>query len=767
MRKLEALIRAVITVLVLGAVVGATPAYAGSYVVNSTLDLPDAVPGDGECGADADGPLAEGPFVCTLRAAMQESNADGDASVITFAIPPTDPGCGLDGPWCTITLVRDLPTLIESDTTINGFSQNTHEGTSGSGERPGVIDSGNTCAVVSFPNPDIAINANIVSSNPFSIHGDASRITIRGLAIYNAGPFNPATMDPEVAAFATDGHAVVVLPGPGVDRFIQQNFVGLLPDGSDPGGPDSLTPRRNVEFGIRLLNPAPGSTMPRKYALEAHGNLVAYNGKGGMDSESSDTVVWFRGNEVFQNGWASVDLAHDGIDVNGHDSLAECNLSYSNTNPAGVPKGDAANGFEVGSTRADAGLDNNILRYNTSRFNLSGGFSIRKGARGNLLEKNVSHDNWVGIVVDTEGRFPTNRNTFSRNSTFRNMTIGIDLVRTRFLSDPVTGEPILDENNEPIPVDAAWVGTTDLITPNDHCDVDGGVDGDPANFESNDLQNHPILLSAMTFGSITRIQGTLDSRMNTTYLIEFFRTPNGEAGGMGPEGKHFIGQIIVTTGPDCTTSFSHDVPAQPEKDEITATARIYTGNTVPDDLWSTSEYSPAVVVNNFLPEGKVTGGGFVEPPSPYCASPCNDVNSSSTRGNFGFIAQYHKDDFDPRGHTNFVYQPGNLHFSSTDYTFASLVITRVTNPITGQLIEERATWTGEGKLNQEKRPMHCFRVNTTDRGEPGTADSFRIKIWRGLPGSTGGTDCSVESHVIFDTVTEIQLGGGNIQVHKN
>ena len=57
-------------------------------------------------------------------------------------------------------------------------------------------------------------------------------------------------------------------------------------------------------------------------------------------------------------------------------------------------------------------------------------------------------------------------------------------------------------------------------------------------------------------------------------------------------------------------------------------------------------------------------------------------------------------------------------------------------------------------------------MNTTDRGEPGTADSFRIKIWRGLPGSSGGLDCSAESNVIFDTVTEIILGGGNIQVHK-
>src|SRR5262249_45355762 len=49
---------------------------AATFVVNSTLDAVDAVPGDGIC-ATAGG-------VCTLRAAIQEANALSGSDVITL-----------------------------------------------------------------------------------------------------------------------------------------------------------------------------------------------------------------------------------------------------------------------------------------------------------------------------------------------------------------------------------------------------------------------------------------------------------------------------------------------------------------------------------------------------------------------------------------------------------------------------------------------------------------------------------------------------------
>lgn len=78
---------AVLAVTVLPATAEAEP---GVYEVDSTADAVDAQPGDGVCGT------AEG--VCTLRAAVMEANAAGDAATVVLptgrfelGIPPSSP----------------------------------------------------------------------------------------------------------------------------------------------------------------------------------------------------------------------------------------------------------------------------------------------------------------------------------------------------------------------------------------------------------------------------------------------------------------------------------------------------------------------------------------------------------------------------------------------------------------------------------------------------------------------------------------------------
>src|SRR5260370_20744623 len=65
----------------------APAAHAADFVVNSTADAPDAKPGDHLCITAA--------ATCTLRAAVQEANADGGANTISIprgyyrlSIPP-------------------------------------------------------------------------------------------------------------------------------------------------------------------------------------------------------------------------------------------------------------------------------------------------------------------------------------------------------------------------------------------------------------------------------------------------------------------------------------------------------------------------------------------------------------------------------------------------------------------------------------------------------------------------------------------------------
>jgi len=64
-----------------------------------------------------------------------------------------------------------------------------------------------------------------------------------------------------------------------------------------------------------------------------------------------------------------------------------------------------------------------------------------------------------------------------------------------------------------------------------------------------------------------------------------------------------------------------------------------------------------------------------------------------------------------------------------------------------------AEFQGTGTINGTG--PYTFKVRVTDNGEPGTADSFEIKIWNG----TSATGDPV--YKAYNT-----LAGGNIVVHK-
>src|SRR5438552_14349791 len=76
------------------------------FVVNSTGDGDDAFPGDGQCET------AVGNGVCTLRAAIEETNAHAGGDGIFFSIPTTDPGYS-NGRW-TIVLTKALPDISDA-----------------------------------------------------------------------------------------------------------------------------------------------------------------------------------------------------------------------------------------------------------------------------------------------------------------------------------------------------------------------------------------------------------------------------------------------------------------------------------------------------------------------------------------------------------------------------------------------------------------------------------------------------------------------------
>jgi hypothetical protein len=116
------------------------------------------------------------------------------------------------------------------------------------------------------------------------------------------------------------------------------------------------------------------------------------------------------------------------------------------------------------------------------------------------------------------------------------------------------------------------------VNPNIPCDAGSGA---------NMAQNYPVLTQAVS-GNGIGVRGTLNSRPNHAFLLQFFANPTCDDSGYG-EGQIYLGQTSVATGTDCNASFVATFPGSvPVGYSITATAT--------DGANNTSEFSACVPV---------------------------------------------------------------------------------------------------------------------------------------------------------------------------
>ena len=128
-------------------------------------------------------------------------------------------------------------------------------------------------------------------------------------------------------------------------------------------------------------------------------------------------------------------------------------------------------------------------------------------------------------------------------------------------------------DNGGLGIDLDFSSATSGVTPNDHCDSDGG---------SNKLQNFPDLTSVTSTQNSLTIQGQLDSKASPwPYRIQFFASPSCDSTGFG-EGQLFLGQTFMMIGSNqlCTATFTFSTQSSvPSGWKITATATDRDGNT--------------------------------------------------------------------------------------------------------------------------------------------------------------------------------------------
>jgi len=237
------------------------------------------------------------------------------------------------------------------------------------------------------------------------------------------------------------------------------------------------------------------------------------------------------------------------------------------------PDGNPNSGDELGN-----GLNGVLIRTGAANNTIGG----TTAAAGNIISGNGNSgsDPSLNTLSGVEVQFDLNDlpskatgNRILSNSIYDNVKLGIDLYNT---------------NNPP--------GVTD----NDIAPLD--TDDGP-----NHLQNFPVIktakLTTRRIGGhrrkVTIIKGTLNSNADTTFIVQFFGSPEADPSGFG-EGKKFLGQKSVNTNNDGDATFTFQTRKKVPKGQfVTATATV-TATASPtatdQSVGDTSEFSKACMV---------------------------------------------------------------------------------------------------------------------------------------------------------------------------
>src|SRR5581483_1113507 len=323
------------------------------------------------------------------------------------------------------------------------------------------------------------------------------------------------------------------------NNSVKGNYIGL-----NSAGTIAIS---NTYAGVTIFGAAGSNTIGGSARSR---NVISGNGNQGITISGSNT----KSNKVFSNyiglnaaGSAAIPNTYSGVEIYDAASVniiggAGVGNIISGNNSYGV----AISGTDTGSNLVQGnilGLDAGgaacgnayagVILFGGAKANTIGG---SQASVGNLVSRNGS-----GIQVFDA---TTTSNPLRANGIRLNNGIGIDLVG----------------------------GTQDSfgVTANDTGDGDNGP---------NNLQNYPVLTSALTSGTTTTVSGSLNSKPSITYRLEFFSDTLADPSGCGGAST-YMGFSSVTTDATGNVSFSVQIsPAVPSGRIITATATDPTANT--------------------------------------------------------------------------------------------------------------------------------------------------------------------------------------------
>src|SRR5579883_3261245 len=431
------------------------PARAATvFVVNSSGDDHDQFRGDGIC-ATAGG-------VCTLRAAIEEANAEGGAQPITITF--NIPGSGVQ----TIQISSPL-TVTAGNLTIDGYTQ------------PGAAP--NTAPLIDNAQIMVEVKGQGPTYDGFVLISRHN--TVRGLAIYDV--FRPFYLDGPnsdynrlvgdfigtnaAGTFAYgyqpgqgvyNAHGVSLYNGPSYNQIgdvapgdrnvISGNgFKGICMENVPTGGP---TTSYNVIYNnIIGLSPSGGPFPNTRYGNPDHGidlnhgasynviggtapgqrNVISGNGQNGIEISHPMSTTNDYGNQIVGN-YVGTDVTGSAAYTYTGNLLNGINVedgAISTTVTDNVVGNNGQYGVALYSTTAD-NTHHNMVHDNW--IGVTPGGAAIPNKRFGLLIGYISHDNLIGpnnVIADNSlGIDVTNgasRNTITQNSIYANGGAGLGI----------------------------------------------------------------------------------------------------------------------------------------------------------------------------------------------------------------------------------------------------------------------------------------------------------------------------------------------------
>ncbi len=516
--------------------------------------------------------------VGSLRWAMQTSNATAGLNLINFNIP----GSGVH----TITPASPLPTFTDP-VIIDGYTQpgaspNTNPPELGSNavlliELNGINTGGAGCLALETTGSTVrglvinrastgiilrrggnnVIEGNFIGTNSsgttalgnsYGIHIDYGDNSDR---IGGTSPAARNVISGNIGGGIAFGGWV---ENGGSNHVVQGNLIG-----TNAAGTGSLGNGTGIHFAYNTNNVLVGGTIPAaRNIISGNLNGILFGSTFGNPLVSRNLVQGnYIGTDV--SGLAAIGNTHGGVSV----------LGLNNTIGGTVPgagniiSGNGRYGVEI------LGGDGSVVQGNYIGTDVNGTSPLGNRYIGvSVFSRNVK----VG------GTEPGAGNIIAFNGTTPSFSAGVALIGSITRRNAILGNSIF--SNVGLGIDLGSGDYPNGVTPNDSCDADTLV--------PNNYQNYPVLSSALPGGGNTIVQGTLNSRPNNLYRIEFFSSPTRDTTSYG-EGKTFLGFTTVITGNNCLATFVDTLPVIVPLGYYIAATATDTGN-------NTSEFSRSLAV---------------------------------------------------------------------------------------------------------------------------------------------------------------------------